>query len=494
MKAWQWSSGFSLEELALIQPAYMLPPTAFEQPYACTTAYFENVAYVIVPPSNADAERSVWYSGECKNGKLDGKWVQYASPGALWISGNFRNGKKDGEWVKYFTNSKNERVPELVEMWSNGLRNGRSVTYDYAGNKSAEGNYVNGAKDGLWQHWSQGMLMHTEQYTAGKKDGRSVYYYVKPGNQSQPEMAQEDEYTDGVLQRRTKYTQGSVLESTTVHEGSQLYATVHYYSNGKVASRGKEWITVKVDSAGNEMYPNATRTYYEYEAHVKVGRWTYCFNGYNSHPLAHRTPIDSIHLCFEARTDSVRSAVSFGKEGAVVCRDSTVFTYLQASDYPVYGGNYLHRASETWTTHDNVICSHTAKWPNGTQQFACYYFKGELTSMHYFYPSGVSHRSWNVSTENGARVMTYYEYDTQHRLTVKGYTSDTATRTGKWEHYDSTGVVIGGGNYVNNRKDGMWMETYADGTRWQGTYVNGKKKGVWEMVFPREEKVRREKF
>ena len=37
--------------------------------------------------------------GNYKDGKEDGKWVQYYENGQISIKGNFKDEKKDGKWV-----------------------------------------------------------------------------------------------------------------------------------------------------------------------------------------------------------------------------------------------------------------------------------------------------------------------------------------------------------------------------------------------------------
>lgn len=137
LPAWQVASGFSMEELKLIQGAYFsyredafIAVDRYEIPQkpVVKTAYFENEA--LHKPMDAKPE-NVWIKGEGVNGVLNGKWVQNCSPGMPWIVGYYENGKRTGQWEEYFQGTK-----QLCrnENWRDDKLNGLRTRFDKYGN------------------------------------------------------------------------------------------------------------------------------------------------------------------------------------------------------------------------------------------------------------------------------------------------------------------------------------------------------------------------
>jgi hypothetical protein len=132
---WQQSSGFSLEELRLIQGAYdHYMPNAFILPNkyvipqkpACITAYFENTR-----SGRKQKKSAIWCRGEGISNILNGKWEQNYAVGIPWIIGYFENGKRTGQWMEYY-----QGTPLLcrTEQWSNDQLNGIRKRFDRTGN------------------------------------------------------------------------------------------------------------------------------------------------------------------------------------------------------------------------------------------------------------------------------------------------------------------------------------------------------------------------
>lgn len=134
--AWQAQSGFTLEELKLIQGAYdsyidfaWLLPNRYEVPQKPEA----NVRYFDDPntgkPMPAKPE-NVWYKGEGVNGKLNGKWIQNYEKGLPWIEGYYLNGQRSGQWKEYY-----QGTTQLcrTENWRNDKLNGVRKRYDRQG-------------------------------------------------------------------------------------------------------------------------------------------------------------------------------------------------------------------------------------------------------------------------------------------------------------------------------------------------------------------------
>jgi antitoxin component YwqK of YwqJK toxin-antitoxin module len=129
---WQKISGFSLEELKLIQGAYdsYMPnafylPNKYEIPQkpACMTAYFEK-------KFTGQKINYTWCHGEGVNGVLNGRWEQNYAEGMPWIVGYYEKGKRSGQWKEYYQGTK-----QLcrTENWRNDKLNGIRKRFNRSG-------------------------------------------------------------------------------------------------------------------------------------------------------------------------------------------------------------------------------------------------------------------------------------------------------------------------------------------------------------------------
>lgn len=146
--AWQNYSGFTMEELKLIQGAYdWYPPNAwispdkYETPQMpiCTTAYFdENHNGEIT----LRKEERVWCKGEGNGKVINGKWEQNYAPGKPWIKGYFINGQRSGEWEEYYPGT---TTLCRTESWRRNKLNGVRKRFDRQSKLVEEITFVEGA-------------------------------------------------------------------------------------------------------------------------------------------------------------------------------------------------------------------------------------------------------------------------------------------------------------------------------------------------------------
>ncbi len=132
---WQNESGFTLEELKLIQGAYdsypmngLYLPNKHEIPQKPEpiVMYFED-AY---GRTLAKKEENLWLKGESENGILNGRWEQNYAVGVPWIVGYFENGKRSGQWEEYYQGTK---LLCRTENWRNDKLNGIRKRFDKEG-------------------------------------------------------------------------------------------------------------------------------------------------------------------------------------------------------------------------------------------------------------------------------------------------------------------------------------------------------------------------
>lgn len=135
LAAWQQASGFSLEELKLIQGAYdyympdaFLLPNKYEVPQKPerVVRYFEG-ADASTPLGTGS---KIWCYGEGSNNELHGQWIQNYSSTLPWIVGYFEHGKRSGRWKEYYKGT--DKLCR-TEHWRDDKLNGIRTRYDRDG-------------------------------------------------------------------------------------------------------------------------------------------------------------------------------------------------------------------------------------------------------------------------------------------------------------------------------------------------------------------------
>ncbi len=145
---WQQLSGFSLEELKLIQGAYdSYMPFALEAPNRIEIPQKPEVIALNFKWQDLDerdieaGRNKIWIRGEGKGNVLHGRWEQNYSPTLPWIVGFYQNGNREGKWLEYYqgTNSLCR-----TEHWKNDKLNGIRTRFDRSGDVIEEILFENG--------------------------------------------------------------------------------------------------------------------------------------------------------------------------------------------------------------------------------------------------------------------------------------------------------------------------------------------------------------
>jgi antitoxin component YwqK of YwqJK toxin-antitoxin module len=136
VEAWQQLSGFTMDELKLIQGAYdyyhpdaFLLPNKYEVPQKpeVIVRYFDD-EQGRQPKDLSNAV--VWCKGEGADGILHGKWTQNYSTEYPWIEGYFSHGKRTGQWKEYYPGT---NLLCRTENWRNDKLNGVRKRFDRYG-------------------------------------------------------------------------------------------------------------------------------------------------------------------------------------------------------------------------------------------------------------------------------------------------------------------------------------------------------------------------
>ena len=134
----------------------------------------------------------------------------------------------DRNGVKYEKDSQSPYTGQVFELHDNG-------------NKSLEGNYKDGIKDGLWSKWySSGNIEYENcKYKNGKRDGLWIEYFKKAGNKKWKKyetikrlegIYEEGDGVETITQWRNEYWDG--WDDVSL-DGKQMVEYEWSYSNGK---------------------------------------------------------------------------------------------------------------------------------------------------------------------------------------------------------------------------------------------------------------------
>jgi antitoxin component YwqK of YwqJK toxin-antitoxin module len=496
MLVWQKKSGFTVHELALIQPTYDFEKRQRESVTAevnpvCGIAYFPPIEEYDGQGRIISQKNVPRYLGECKDGVLHGRWIQYAcaySTKGFVVEGQFIEGKKSGIWKHYVQRGcVIDYNPEIIEHWSNGERHGSYTQYDETGSVIEQGTYSHGKKIGVWTTWSRRILVATVKYQDGKKNGDSIAYYNSNfyGDSLHPLPISIDTYQNDVLLHKRYFSVNQKLAWEKKRVGDSLFWSSIYYGEGKIWQQGYEVLRYKQEIIYQMIHDdfdepgtvqNGVRTVETFE---KTGKWI--MYAPVQHYLVSYASGDSCHFYME--NDRVKWRTYFNKNLDLgTYKDSVVYETPVPFGRDVY--NELKIKTETWSFNPNkttVNCVIRDKDGYGISSST--YDKTRLVAFALFHhQSNYQRRLWQRNYTNGSDTtwtFKYSEYNTKGILILDGVlAADTITREGFWIFRDSTGQKKHAGNYHINKKVGFWEET-TDSSRLYGKYVNDVRQGEW---------------
>lgn len=182
--------------------------------------------------------------GSYKDNFKIGKWEYYYRDGRLEQSGSYMRGLPDGLWTWLYENGQTWREEE----YAMGEEDGPSVEYSDSGTVIAQGNYIEGLKEGKWifemnDHREEG------EYFEGERKGKWEYYYrdsEKLSFEGEYENGQENGthiyyYPDGKVKRRGNYSAGvkTGLWEYFNEDGARII-TIEYEDGREVKYNGEK--------------------------------------------------------------------------------------------------------------------------------------------------------------------------------------------------------------------------------------------------------------
>ena len=169
-------------------------------------------------------------SGLPRNGR-DGLWKFYNVNGKVKQEANYIKGKLNGSFKEY--NDFGELI--LIELYQNGLINGKQERFNNQKIKISEANFINGIAEGEEKiYYDSGKLKIQRSYKQGKLDGTAKTFYEN-GN-----LEELSSYIKGIENGVSKdyYENGNVKLEGLTKNGKAHGAFKSYFENGKLQYSG----------------------------------------------------------------------------------------------------------------------------------------------------------------------------------------------------------------------------------------------------------------
>jgi antitoxin component YwqK of YwqJK toxin-antitoxin module len=144
-------------------------------------------------------------------GMKQGNWVGKYPSGALKYEGKFDNNKPVGEWKRYHENGK------VKALMSYRLLSERvfAVLFDDEGILYAKGVFDGTLRDSTWNFFKGDLVVRTENYRMGKKEGKATMFdkegkviSVKEWKNDLPDGMAIDYYPNGKIRSEVSFVQG----------------------------------------------------------------------------------------------------------------------------------------------------------------------------------------------------------------------------------------------------------------------------------------------
>ncbi|MEM7550056.1 MAG: toxin-antitoxin system YwqK family antitoxin [Bacteroidota bacterium] len=142
----------------------------------------------------------------------------YSSGDQLSAQGDYLNGQKNGAWTEYHSNGLVKSITSFVE----GKKQGVQVTLNDRGDLETKAYYHNDLLHGEWVQYKYTRVKEERFYLGGKREGESKKYH-----------------DNGKIMEESTYKNG-VIDGTAIwydNEGNQTI--VYEYENGELVSTGE---------------------------------------------------------------------------------------------------------------------------------------------------------------------------------------------------------------------------------------------------------------
>ncbi|MCX6237880.1 MAG: toxin-antitoxin system YwqK family antitoxin [Bacteroidia bacterium] len=165
------------------------------------------------------------------NGHKQGRWIGKYTSRTIRYEGSFTDDKPVGEWKRFHENGK----IKAHLYHSPNTDKASAELFDSNGVRYAKGNYKGTVKDSTWNYYNNLRLVGQENFSNGIKNGRSLTFYEN-GN-----PATESNWVNGMLNgvSRSFYPSGKKKMEIMYQQGKRHGLNLVYYESGQTEITGQ---------------------------------------------------------------------------------------------------------------------------------------------------------------------------------------------------------------------------------------------------------------
>lgn len=436
------------------------------------------------------------------DGKPQGEWKEYDQFGKLLVIANFEKGELEGT-VKnytyqnpvqeeyYFMRDKVDTLPEKRTYYleseaeySNGLLNGKSITYDWLGRVISEEEYKEGYQDGISLERNE-LAVSISEYENGYLDGYSRTYLTFPGEDSillydlnfqngSLQGESKSYHTNGKISKRGFFLSGQPIED---YEGYDSLGFLYHYVKFEYSFPVEEklWeeneLSVKYQFDWQDSIEFTPMNFTESESLdallVKAG----LSRGYEYQPYYGRqTIVDKSGVDYYMTKYYPNDTVA--RAGKVV--DGKKSGYWEHFNYDgdkLYEVNYF---DSLIVLNDSIKFNskgvYTGIDADGNETFCAFIIeKSERFDCSHkdHYEVRQLYTTWQADDSVGRMNKVVYNYYDNGTLQSYGKMKD-GLPNGEWRYYDPVGKLNKYGNYVQGKRNGRWLSGDLSKTKYLG--------------------------
>lgn len=397
----------------------------------------------------------------------------YDTNGNLESEFTLKDGKLNGTAKSYYANGQLKVVSNFI----NGTKQGLSKEYDEYGNPTAEYNYQNGELNGNYKIFENGKLKMSGSLLNATKNGQFKIY-------------DEESLIDKEYCMKLGLLEGAYAEYY-YDEGKLIAKITGVYSNDKKTGL---WQTNKITDKGNELIEFHTYLNDEKNGTFKeVRKDSIMFGTYKNGVLdgSYKVYINLTAMLLGGLHGDTTNAplVTTGKYseglkngnwkfyslGRLLIKEGRYYNDLETGEWKYYFDNYVDERSKPLPYSGKLFLIEN-------------YEDGKKSGRETRYAS-LTRKEVPCDTTNNSNVN---PLDTCHQMVYQKIFQTAYFKSdklhGPFEEKDSIGIVVGKGNFINGKRDGIWLESYVSKdsqdknyyTFLRGNYINGVETGVWD--------------
>ena len=185
--------------------------------------------FVILPFSFISAQETINQTDI--NGHKQGLWRGKYPNGSIRYEGSFTNDQPVGEWKRFHENGK---IKALLHNFPNTDKASAEL-FDSNGVRFAKGNFKGTAKDSTWNYYNSIQLVGQENYSEGEKNGTSLTFFVNGS------PATESNWVNSQLNgvSRSFYSSGKKKTEILFQQGKRQGLNLIYYESGQIQITGQ---------------------------------------------------------------------------------------------------------------------------------------------------------------------------------------------------------------------------------------------------------------